>query len=194
MPRDLRFKCGVKLPTMQIALKEWDAQIRTLETGMCALLFRKGGIIEKRGEFSVEHKQFWLYPTFLHQNVGELKVQHHAQLRHNPNPGTVRLQSYADVAAAYKLEDLATVARLEPHNPLGMAALEQKFAYRQLPYVYALLLRVYTCVPTNMLETSEYAGCVSWVSFDQPVVPQEVTPVLSDSTFQSLQQQIESLL
>jgi hypothetical protein len=179
---------------MHTALKEWDAQIRTLETGNCALLFRKGGIVEKRGEFSVEHMQFWLYPTFLHQNPGELKAQHHAQLRANPNPSVVHLQSYAQVEAVYKLEDLGQVARLEPYNPLGLAALEQKFAYRQLPYVYALLLRVYACAPNEILETSEYAGCVSWVRLAQELIPQQAQPVLSDAVFLGLKQQLESLL
>jgi hypothetical protein len=179
---------------MDIALKEWDAQIRSLETGGTALLFRKGGIIEKRGEFSVEHSQFWFYPTFLHQNTGDLKTQHHDQLRPNPHPGTVRLQSYAVVAAAYKLENLETVTRLEPHNLLTLAALEQKFRYRQLPYVHALLLRVYTCAPTDILETNEYAGCVSWVKLEQGVAPHNPKAVLSDSEFSSLHAKIEGLL
>jgi hypothetical protein len=179
---------------MDIALKEWDAQIRSLESGSTALLFRKGGIVEKRGEFAVEHLRFWLYPTFLHQNTGELKTQHHPQLRPNPHPDTVRLQSYAVVAAAYKLEDLEAIARLEPHNPLTLAALEQKFRYRQLPYVHALLLRVYTCAPTDILETAEYAGCVSWVGLAQGIEPQDPKPVLSDSEFSSVQEKIEGLL
>ena len=55
------------------ALKEWDAQVCALETGRASLIVRKGGIVEKNGEFKVEHTRFWLYPTFLHQNPGELR-------------------------------------------------------------------------------------------------------------------------
>jgi hypothetical protein len=98
------------------------------------------------------------------------------------------------VTAAYKLEDLEAVARLEPFNPLTLTALEQKFRYRQLPYVHALLLRVYTCAPTDILESAEYAGCVSWVRLEQGIEPQDPKPVLPDSEFSSLQEKIEGLL
>lgn len=179
---------------MNVALKEWDAQVRALETAQTALLFRKGGIIEKRGEFSVEHERFWFYPTFLHQNTGELKPQHHALLRPNPHIGRVRLQSFAVVEGAYKLEDMQAVARLEPHNPLSLAALEQKFLYRNKPYVYALLLRIYIATATDILETPDYAGCVSWVALEQEILPQQAKPVLSDTAFSSLKALIEGLL
>ncbi len=179
---------------MNVALKEWDVQTRALEQGKTALLFRKGGIVEQRGEFSLEHGQFWFYPTFLHQNTGELQTGFHDLLRENLSAGTVHLQSFAVVEKVAKLEDLAQIRALEPFNALTADALERKFHYRNKPYVHALLLRVYTCQPVSLLETPEYAGCVSWVDLAQDVPMLEPKPALPDADFLALKTQLEALL
>lgn len=179
---------------MNIALKEWDVQTRALEQGKTALLFRKGGIIEQRGEFGLEHGRFWLYPTFLHQNTGELRTDFHDLLRENPSAGMVKLQSYAMVDKVAKLEDLAQIRALEPFNALTADALERKFHYRNKPYVHALLLRVYTCQPVSIRETPEYAGCVSWVNLVQDVAALEPKPVLPEGDFLALKAQLEGML
>src|SRR4029434_4686398 len=63
--------------TLSIALKEWAAVCRALETGRQMILLRKGGIYESAGEFEVENRQFLLFPTFLHQNLAMLKPEAH---------------------------------------------------------------------------------------------------------------------
>ncbi len=179
---------------MNVALKEWDAQIQILESGQTTLLIRKGGIVEQRGEFTLEHTKFWFYPTFLHQNHGELRNEFHGLLRENPQVGKVELRSYAEVIATYKLEDLPTIRQLETSNALNADALERKYHYRNKPYVHALLLRVYTTQPTILLETPEYAGCVSWVNFEQNIMPINPQPALPETVFLEQQKKLEAIL
>ena len=179
---------------VKVALKEWDVQTQALESGRVALLMRKGGIVEQRPEFSVEHQKFWLYKTFLHQNTAELRPEFQDLLRENPNPKIVELSSFAVVEKTWKLENLSIIRQLETHNALTADALERKYQYRNKPFVHALLLRVYTCQPVQILETPEYAGCVSWINFEQNIEAHHVRPVLSEQDFLQLKRQLEANL
>ncbi len=179
---------------VNVALKEWDVQTRALELGRVALLMRKGGIVEQRGEFSLEHQKFWFYKTFLHQNEAELRPEYQDLLRENPNFGSVELSSFAVVEKTWKLEDLAIIRQLETHNALTADALERKYHYRNKPFVHALLLRVYTCEPVLLEETPEYAGCVSWVQLEQNLEARNAQPVLSDQDFLQFKTQLEARL
>ena len=59
--------------SLSIGLKEWAAVSKALATGRQVVLLRKGGIHEAAGEFEVDHRQFLLFPTYLHQNLAMLK-------------------------------------------------------------------------------------------------------------------------
>jgi hypothetical protein len=60
--------------SLQVALKEWDVVCRALTSGRQMVLLRKGGISEAGdGSFQVQHDEFLLFPTFLHQNKQMLK-------------------------------------------------------------------------------------------------------------------------
>jgi hypothetical protein len=177
------------------ALKEWDAQIQALETGQTALVIRKGGIVEARGEFEVEHREFWLYPTFLHQNPGELRSPFSSLLRANPASNQVSIRAFARVERIWKLEDLAMIRALEPHQCLTVEALERKFHYRNKPWVHALLLRVYKLEPAQTITESDLQrGCVSWVPLEQTISLKHLNPCMDNPSFTAVRQKLESLL
>ncbi len=180
---------------MHTALKEWDAQVRALETGRTALIVRKGGIVERNGDFEVEHTRFWLYPTFLHQNPGELRPEFATLLRDDPQPGQLEIRAFAQVERVWKLTDLELVRSLEPYQCLTAGALERRFKYRDKPWVHALLLRVRTLEnPVVIEETPAYAGCVSWVPLGQKIALENVKPVLENAVFETQKHTLETLL
>jgi hypothetical protein len=177
------------------ALKEWDAQIQALKTGQTALVIRKGGIVEARGEFEVEHREFWLYPTFLHQNSGELRSGFSSLFRPDPAPGQVSIRAFARVERVWKLDDLAMIRALDTHQCLTAEALERKFHYRNKPWVHALLLRVYKLESAqNITESELQRGCVSWVPLEQAISLEHLEPSMDDSSFTAQRQKLESLL
>ena len=177
------------------ALKEWDAQVCALETGRASLIVRKGGIVEKNGEFKVEHTRFWLYPTFLHQNPGELRPAFSDLLRDDPRPGTLEIHAFAQVERVWKLTHLDLVKSLEPHQCLTADALERRFEYRDKPWVHALLLRVHILKkPVLLEETSDYAGCVSWVPLGHEIPLEGLNPVLEKADFEAQKFVLERLL
>src|SRR3954465_5772349 len=60
-------------PTLSVALKEWQIVCDALASGRQILLLRKGGILEAIGGFELEHREFLLFPTFVHQNCEMIK-------------------------------------------------------------------------------------------------------------------------
>ncbi|MFD1732412.1 DUF1802 family protein [Deinococcus malanensis] len=161
------------------ALKEWDAQSQLLSQGRVSVLIRKGGIMETHDGFEVEHRQFLLYPTFLHQNVAELQPQYHGLLRADPSPGTIHFPALAEVVAVHRVDSLDQALALEPRQALTAAAIERRFHYRGRPWVHALLLRVRPLSqPLSLPETPGMLGCVSWVPLGElsPVVREAAVP------------------
>src|SRR5437764_577573 len=78
--------------SLQVALKEWATVCRALESGRQTILLRKGGIYESAGEFEVQHREFLLFPTYVHQNLKMLKQSEHAGFEsRSEEPGEVVL-------------------------------------------------------------------------------------------------------
>ncbi|MFK7604348.1 DUF1802 family protein [Deinococcus sp. SM5_A1] len=176
------------------ALKEWDAQCQLLTTGRLSLLLRKGGIMETHDGFEVEHRQFLLYPTFLHQNAAELQPDYQPLLRPDPAPGQIVLPALAEVAAVQKVESLEAALRLEPLQALTAGAIERRFYYRNRPWIHALLLRVRPLsAPLTLTETPDLLGCVSWVPLGEMKV-ETGEAVVTENELQARRQELERLL
>lgn len=180
--------------TPTTALKEWDTQCQALTSGASALLIRKGGIMETHAGFEVEHRTFLLYPTFLHQNPAELKVQFTPLLREDPQPGRIVLPALAEVVAVHKVESLEAALALEPYQALTAGAIERRFHYRGRPWVHALLLRVRPLEePLVLDETPEMLGCVSWVPLPS-LNAGAGAPVLEAAELDRLREEVEEAL
>ena len=176
------------------ALKEWDSQVQALVRGDTALILRKGGIIETRDQFELEHRSFWLYPTFLHQNPLELREEFRGNLRPQPQFGQVCIPAYAEVLKVWKVESLEQALTLEPYQPLTQSSIKARFKYRNKPWIHALLLRVFPLEqPLCMAETEGYLGCISWVPLGQSL-PMPEKSVLEDGVLSALERELSALL
>src|SRR5580692_10141938 len=90
--------------TLQIALKEWATVCDALATGRQIILLRKGGIYEAAGEFELENREFFLFPTYLHQNTAMLKTAYLAGLTSvSAEPSEVRLAAAGIVSDIIQL-------------------------------------------------------------------------------------------
>lgn len=174
-------------PGTNAALKEWAIVCQALADGRQTLLIRKGGIEEIKPGFQVTHRDFWLFPTYIHQKTADLVPTVHAEFAEvqaaQPPTGTLQIQLHATVEDVVKVMDLDRLRALEGCHVLSWDCVESRFNYRR-PGVHVMTLRVYRCPELLILEnTPAYDGCVSWVDLDQSLGTEGCAPVISDADF-----------
>lgn len=186
------------LPTNRFALKEWAVVVRGLTTGRQIVLLRKGGIEEEGGEFRLEHPEFFLYPTFEHQERKFLRPEFlsdfdQAIAQQPPNEDLI-ISGYAVVADCVMAQDFEKLRRLTRHHLWNDEYIRMRFDYKpQLP-LYVLVLRAYETSPLQVPYRAEYRGCKSWVGLDRELATAGARVALTDVEFESRRQEVRSLL
>jgi len=183
---------------LQHALKEWAVICRALAAGRQTLLLRKGGIAESGGQFEVEHRRFWLFPTYVHQQKNGIVPEAIPLLEQveadRPPPGVVQLTHFAEVAACYYIHKWADAEKLTGLHCWSPQTVHSRFEYRR-PGLFVLAVRVYRASQMFELpDTAEYAGCRSWVELDRALPAEGATPVLEEETFAEVLRTLDRLL
>src|SRR5258706_7383240 len=108
----------MELPSdLKVGLKEWASVCRALEEGRQILLLRKGGIHDSAGEFELEHPQFLLFPTYLHQNLKMLKETQHAGFESmNAEPARVKLSAVGAVSDIIQLRSRSQMEAIDDEH------------------------------------------------------------------------------
>jgi hypothetical protein len=180
------------------ALKEWAVICTALASGRQSLILRKGGISEAAGDFQVEHRRFWLFPTYLHEGAKGLRPDALPLLEkvksETPTPGVIRITHFADITGIYLLHDIVGALRLADLHVWSSGTVQSRFAYRH-PGLSVLALRVYRALtPAVLVDDPTYAGCRSWVRLEQALPTEGATPILDDAVFASFERDLANRL
>ena len=183
---------------LQHAFKEWAVICKALAEGRQAIILRKGGIAEEGETFRLEHKQFWLFLTYLHQQETGITPEAHALLNQakaeRPPDGVVRLSHFAEVAGIYQLHDIVGTMKLAGLHLWSEETVQARFTYRT-PGLFVLPVRIYRAAKVHEIpDTSHYAGCKSWVELDRPLPTANAMPVLDDSAFRDVLRTLDVML
>lgn len=162
------------------------------------MILRKGGIQEEGGEFQVEHKEFFLFPTYEHQSKADLKAEAQADLdmiiRTKPDPREIPLRYYAQVVGVSRITEEADLEGLRPYHVWSDEAVKQRFRFGREKGLFVLTIRVFRLpFPHLIASEPEYAGCKSWVELKKPLTTDGARPVLSDSDFERQWQEISAM-
>ena len=179
------------------ALKEWAIVCRALADGRQTLLIRKGGILENRNGFQVAYRDFWLFPTYVHQASTQVVPEIRAELESlRPVPdGALEIGLYAKVVDETKVDDLERLRGLHALQVLSWECVESRFRYRNRPGVHVLTLRLFRRPePVRLMNRPWYDGCVSWVDLEQPISVEGLVPVLGDADFEARRAEIRARL
>lgn len=178
--------------SLQVALKEWAVVCSALERGEQIVLLRKGGIYESAGEFEVEHREFLLFPTYLHQNRRMVKPQFHDRVdQRQVEPDTIVLSSAGVVTDIIQLASRDQMDAIADRHIWTPPLIDMRFNYRPENPLYLLLLRTYRLrEPVTITNTPAYAGCKSWVPLDEEVSTPGCTPVFDDAAYEEQRQSI----
>ncbi len=56
-----------------VGFKEWSVVCEALGRGLQSIILRKGGIAEGRAGFSFRHREFFLFPTYFHEQLEKVR-------------------------------------------------------------------------------------------------------------------------
>jgi hypothetical protein len=180
-----------------IAFKEWAVVVDALGQGEQTIILRKGGIREQRGEFQVDHQQFWLFPTQFHEAEGSIIPSKRPALRviaEATRPDSVDLQYFAVADPIIQITDPALLGRLQGRHVWTENVVQQRFDFGRERGLHALVVRIYRLPePVNIALLAAYGGCKSWIQLDAPVSG-TVTPVLDDLSFERQRDEVCELI
>lgn len=148
-----------------------------LGRGEQSIMLRKGGIAEGRAGFGFKHPEFYLFPTFFHEQlektrsaVGDVAA---------PRSDEIEIRWAAKLELATVVTDWETAVALEPFHILQRELVRERFEYDAAPGIHVAVVRVFRLqVPWSLPDLPAYGGCRSWVNL--PDVPQALDPVLTD--------------
>lgn len=188
--------------TANTALKEWALVIEALAAGDQMILVRKGGIRDPKGAFQLQHREFFLYPTWEHQTesaVNTVRPEFQAKFKEILQvPSSIQqvpLKVYGGVSFCGEIRDPAQLAGLEKFHIWKPEFFAERMKYRPQAPTLVVLLRAYRIIPPVPLPVKpEYAGCKSWVPLSEPVSVQKVEPVIDDRRFRQVLEEISDAM
>lgn len=181
-----------------IALKEWAITCEALAQGRQIILLRKGGLLDEDGTFSLEHGQFFLLPTYLHQEEALVNPDHRDLFRaaRKIEGETLRvayLRHFARVEALWRLTpDDEQNLKNAPHI-WSDSYLDLRFGYKSEKPLLCAALRIWELdQPLRYDLIDADMGCRSWITMDKPL-ESGMTPALSDEEFMASVDELDEL-
>jgi hypothetical protein len=172
-----------------IAFKEWAAVCAALAAGRQTVILRKGGIHEGREGFRVAHREFWLFPTYLHEAAGSLEPDAAPLLEQaesqRPAEGTLRLALYVETTDVIEVHDESALERLAGQHVWSARTVHERFHYKRAG-LFALVVRAFErAAPHVVADSPHFGGCRSWVELPVELPTTELSPVLAEADFEN---------
>jgi len=169
-----------------VGFKEWALVCEALGRGEQTVLLRKGGIAEGRDGFGFRHSEFFLFPTFFHEQV--VKVRTAGAQIPVAREGEIEIRYFAKLEASKEITSRPTAAALEPFHILEESVVRERFDYKGAG-LHAALVRVFRLDPIWILaDKPAYGGCRSWVNLPECPAGMKFEPVLGDQQFKKIAQ------
>jgi hypothetical protein len=144
-----------------IAFKEWAVVCDEVFAGRQIVLLRKGGILEQKKGFQIEHETFFLYPNTEHQSAEQLKPEYHARLGSYGPPakesGKLNIAGFCRVADIVKTADPAKLRALEPFSCWTQKLFDMRINYKPEKPNFVVTVRAYRL--PQPVEVPYHADC-----------------------------------
>ncbi len=179
---------------MSIGFKEWSLVCEALGRGRQCILLRKGGIAEEGGQFRFKYSEFFLYPTFFHQQKEKTKILPDFN-EPVPSVQNAGIRYFAKVRWVKRLVDLKMIKRLSPFHIWQESVIEERYRYRQTAYIDLAFVEILQLSEIwRIQETPEIVGCKSWVPL--PALPAEIGiyPIYKEENLKEFERQIVDIV
>jgi hypothetical protein len=156
--------------------KEWSLVCDAIGRGEQCVLLRKGGIAEGRDGFSFRHREFFLFPTFFHEQVAKVR---NGGGKSPEQSDVITISVYAQIDLVAQIDLLEIAQALAPLHVLAPEVVAERFGYKgeglSVAFARAFRLSPRWCFPNE----KRFGGCRSWIDLPAPP-PSKLKPVLSD--------------
>ena len=175
-----------------VGFKEWALVCEALGCGEQTVLLRKGGLAEGRDGFGFRHSEFFLFPTFFHEQIEKVRIDG-AEIP-KAREGEVEIRYFAKLEAQNEITSWPIAAALAPFHILLESVVRERFDYKQAG-LHVALVRVFRLKPSWIfLDAPAYGGCRSWVKLPEPPAETRLEPVLADGEHQEVAQRFRKAL
>ena len=176
-----------------IGFKEWAVVCEALGRGRQSILVRKGGIAEGREGFSFRQSEFFLFPTWFHEQPQKVRASDLAMPAEPP--GMVEIRYWVKLEFARVVTSWASAEMLEPMHILRSEVVRERFDYEKAPGIHVAFVRAYRVTPVwTFPNEKRFGGCRSWVDLPPPPPEIETEPVLTDAEHESRRDQFLAAL
>src|SRR5919201_6138916 len=110
-----------------VGFKEWFLVCDALGRGEQSIILRKGGIAEGREGFSFRRREFFLFPTFFHEQAGKVRL---ASTNLPPAGNIITIRWYARVERALRIGVRRMAEALTPLHILTPEVVRGRFSYK----------------------------------------------------------------
>jgi hypothetical protein len=173
-----------------VGFKEWAVVCEALGRGEQSLLLRKGGIAEGREGFGFRHSEFFLFPTFFHEQV--VKVRTPGVQMPAGREGEIEIRYFAKLEGQKEITAWEQAAALEPLHILAETVVRERFEYEGAG-LHVALVRVFRVEPAWIFpDKPAYGGCRSWVNLPELPGRTRFEAVLSDGEHQKTAERFEA--
>jgi len=158
--------------------------------GTQSVILRKGGIAEGHEGFSFRRREFFLFPTFFHEQIAKVRIAA-ADIAAPGN--TIAIRWYAKVERAQLINSVAIVESLAPLHILSIEVVRERFGYKG-DGLNVAFVRVFEISPVWVLQNEKrLAGCRSWI--DLPVPPEmKMRPVVDDAIHEKSRAEFDEIV
>jgi hypothetical protein len=178
---------------MSEAFKEWAVVCEALGSGRQSIILRKGGIAEGRAGFAFQHTDFFLFPTWFHEQLEKTVLDENVRMP-DELPGEIEIRFAATLEWTKLVTDLPTLQSLRDFHILHESVIHERFTYDQQPGIHVALVRIFRLDPPRRLALEKrYGGCRSWVELPD-LDDCALVSVISDEEHASRRAALESLL
>jgi hypothetical protein len=163
-----------------IGFKEWAIVCEALGSGRQSLILRKGGIAEGKAGFAFRHPEFFLFPTFFHEQIEKTRLE--TGNMPLPNDREITLRFFTKVEHLFRIESWSTAAALGPLHILQESVVRERFEDERASGIHVAFVRVFRVEPEWILPNEKrYGGCRSWLELPAPPQTIRFCSVLSDT-------------
>jgi hypothetical protein len=175
-----------------VGFKEWAVVCEALGRGEQSILLRKGGLAEGRGGFGFRHSEFFLFPTFFHEQA--VKVRTPAAEIPAAREGEIEIRYFAKLEEQMEMMNWSQAGALEPWHILTESVVRERFEYKGAG-LHVALVRLFRVEPAWIFpDKPAYGGCRSWVKLPELPATTRFEPVLTDQEHEKIVAEFEALL